>query len=115
VRAEVRQHTWDSQTNGVVAATFSLRLKGKPTNIDAQDSVFRYRPSCIPNGRGRKRPDNGCGRPGRHGTLYLRLEKGSSTVSGQTSATFNKASAVSGDAGFIPAWLLMPMARYHLC
>lgn len=34
-RAEVRQHTWDSQTNGVVAATFSLRLKGKPTNIDA--------------------------------------------------------------------------------
>jgi hypothetical protein len=35
MRAEVRQHTWDSQTNGVVAATFSLRLKGKPTNIDA--------------------------------------------------------------------------------
>jgi hypothetical protein len=35
----------------------------------------------------------------RHGALYLRLEKGSSTVSGQTSATFNKASAVSGDAG----------------
>ncbi|HBY6346669.1 TPA: phage tail protein, partial [Klebsiella pneumoniae] len=35
MRAEVRQHTWDSQTNGVVAATFSLRLKGKPTNINA--------------------------------------------------------------------------------
>lgn len=61
--------------------------------------VFRDRPSCIADGSGRKRPDNGCGRPGRHGALYLRLEKGSSTVSGQTSATFNKASAVSGDAG----------------
>ncbi|ENB8418297.1 phage tail protein, partial [Escherichia coli] len=27
--AEVRQHTWSAGTNGVVAATFSLRLKGK--------------------------------------------------------------------------------------
>lgn len=36
---------------------------------------------------------------GRYGTLYLRTEKGTSTVSGQTSATFTKASAVSGDAG----------------
>ena len=34
--AEVRQHTWSSGTNGVVAATFSLRLKGKPTPIDAE-------------------------------------------------------------------------------
>lgn len=33
--AEVRQHTWDTQTNGVVAATFSLRLKGKPVEINA--------------------------------------------------------------------------------
>ena len=32
--AEVRQHTWSSGTNGVVAATFSLRLKGKPENIE---------------------------------------------------------------------------------
>ncbi len=38
-------------------------------------------------------------------------KKGTSTVSGQTSATFTKASAVSGDAGGLsPAWLLMPMA-----
>ncbi len=29
-QAEVRQHTWSAGTNGVVAATFSLRLKGKP-------------------------------------------------------------------------------------
>lgn len=32
--AEVRQHTWSSGTNNVVAATFSLRLKGKPENIE---------------------------------------------------------------------------------
>jgi hypothetical protein len=44
-----------AQTNGVVAATFSLRLKGKPTNIDAPGILSFYRPSCIPNGRGRKR------------------------------------------------------------
>lgn len=33
--AEVRQHTWSTATSGVVAATFSLRLKGKPTPIEA--------------------------------------------------------------------------------
>lgn len=31
--AEVRQHTWSSGTNGVVAATFSLRMKGKPVSF----------------------------------------------------------------------------------
>ncbi|MGO2304370.1 MAG: phage tail tube protein [Providencia sp.] len=31
--AEVRQHTWSAQTNGVVAATFTLRLKGKTVPI----------------------------------------------------------------------------------
>jgi hypothetical protein len=36
--AEVRQHTWSVSTNGVVAATFSLRLRGKPTNIDQPTS-----------------------------------------------------------------------------
>lgn len=29
--AEVRQHTWSVSTNSVVSATFSLRLKGKPS------------------------------------------------------------------------------------
>ena len=33
--SEIRQHTWSSGTNGVVAATFSLRLKGKPENIES--------------------------------------------------------------------------------
>lgn len=33
--AEIRQHTWSIATSGVVAATFSLRLKGKSTTINA--------------------------------------------------------------------------------
>ena len=37
--AEVRQHTWSTGTNGVVAATFALRLKGKPTRIVAPPAV----------------------------------------------------------------------------
>lgn len=32
--AEVRQHTWSSGANGVVSATFALRLKGKPVSIE---------------------------------------------------------------------------------
>ncbi|ENC9862832.1 TPA: immunoglobulin domain-containing protein [Klebsiella pneumoniae] len=100
MRAEVRQHTWDSQANSVVAATFSLRLKGKPSNIDASgvlafssdlpvtESVTAGSPlslSVVATG-------------GKAPYTYV-WKKGSSTVSGQTSATFNKASAVSGDAG----------------
>ncbi|EOT1738160.1 immunoglobulin domain-containing protein [Klebsiella pneumoniae] len=38
-RAEVRQHTWDAQTNGVVAATFSLRIKGKTQYIDGMQAL----------------------------------------------------------------------------
>ncbi|MCV5365962.1 phage tail protein, partial [Escherichia coli] len=37
--AEVRQHTWSAGTNGVVAATFSLRLKGKPVLTTEQLKV----------------------------------------------------------------------------
>lgn len=37
--AEVRQHTWSAGTNGVVAATFSLRLKGKPVLTTASLKV----------------------------------------------------------------------------
>lgn len=99
-RAEVRQHTWDSQTNGVVAATFSLRLKGKPTPIDAVQALDLT--TDLP---ATKSVTAGS-------TLSLTVEatggvtpytyqwqKGGVNVSGQTSATFNKASAVVGDAG----------------
>ncbi|MEX6397225.1 phage tail tube protein [Providencia hangzhouensis] len=37
--AEVRQHTWSAQTNGVVAATFTLRLKGKTVPIKGGEIV----------------------------------------------------------------------------
>ncbi|WP_272670928.1 phage tail tube protein [Providencia sp. PROV147] len=37
--AEVRQHTWSAQTNGVVAATFTLRLKGKTVPIKGGEVV----------------------------------------------------------------------------
>ncbi|MEQ5673230.1 phage tail tube protein [Providencia stuartii] len=31
--AEVRQNSWSAATNGVVSASFTLRLKGKPTPL----------------------------------------------------------------------------------
>ena len=99
-RAEVRQHTWDSQTNGVVAATFSLRLKGKATNIDAPGvlSFSTDLPASQTVAVGSALTMGVVVQGGTEPYTYV-WKKGSSTVSGQTSATFNKASAVSGDAG----------------
>jgi predicted secreted protein len=39
--AEVRQHTWSAGTNGVVAATFSLRLKGKAAYIEPEAETLQ--------------------------------------------------------------------------
>ncbi len=99
-RAEVRQHTWDSQTNGVVAATFSLRLKGKPANIDASGilSFATDLPASQTVAAGSALTMSVVVQGGTEPYTYV-WKKGSSIVSGQTSATFNKASAVSGDAG----------------
>lgn len=99
-RAEVRQHTWDSQTNGVVAATFSLRLKGKPGNIDAATalSFVTDLPASQTVAAGSVLTMSVVVQGGTEPYTYV-WKKGSSTVSGQTSATFNKAAAVSGDAG----------------
>lgn len=99
-RAEVRQHTWDSQTNGVVAATFSLRLKGKPSNIDST-GILSFINDLSPSlsvAAGSALTMGVVIQGGTAPYTYI-WKKGSSTVSGQTSATFNKASAVSGDAG----------------
>ncbi len=96
--AEVRQHTWSSGTNGVVAATFSLRLKGKPVPIDpalklttdlpaAQSVAVGAAISMAVAAAGGKLP------------YSFAWKKGGVTISGQTSDTFNKSSAVSGDAG----------------
>ncbi|MCD9997581.1 immunoglobulin domain-containing protein [Klebsiella quasipneumoniae subsp. similipneumoniae] len=99
-RAEVRQHTWDSQTNGVVAATFSLRLKGKPGNIDAATalSFATDLPASQSVAAGSALTMGVVVQGGTEPYTYV-WKKGSTTVSGQTTATFNKASAVSGDAG----------------
>ena len=98
--AEIRQHTWSSGTNGVVAATFSLRLKGKPTNIDASGilSFATDLPASQTVAAGSALTMSVVVQGGTEPYTYV-WKKGSSTVSGQTSATFNKASAVSGDAG----------------
>ncbi|HIF0470824.1 immunoglobulin domain-containing protein [Klebsiella variicola] len=100
MRAEVRQHTWDSQTNGVVAATFSLRLKGKPTNINAPGvlSFATDLPASQTVAAGSALTMGVVVQGGTAPYTYV-WKKGTSTVSGQTSATFTKASAVSGDAG----------------
>lgn len=96
--AEVRQHTWSSGTNGVVAATFSLRLKGKPVPIDSVLKLTTDLPSSLSVAVGAAismavvaaggKPPYAC-----------TWKKAGSTVSGQTSDTFNKPSAGSGDAG----------------
>lgn len=99
-RSEVRQHTWDSQTNGVVAATFSLRLKGKPSNIDST-GILSFINDLSPSlsvAAGSALTMGVVIQGGTAPYTYV-WKKGSSTVSGQTSSTFNKASAVSGDAG----------------
>ena len=99
-RAEVRQHTWDSQTNGVVAATFSLRLKGKPENIDAVSTlVFDTDLSPTLSVTAGSALAMTVAASGGVAPYTYKWKKGGTVVSGQTAATFNKASAVSGDAG----------------
>lgn len=96
--AEVRQHTWSVGTNGVVAATFSLRLKGKPTltreplklTVDL-NSTLQVSASETLN----MSVEASGGVP----PYSYVWKKGSSPLSGQTAATFTKASVVSGDAG----------------
>ncbi|MCA6962420.1 immunoglobulin domain-containing protein [Pectobacterium odoriferum] len=98
--AEVRQHTWSSGTNGVVAATFSLRLKGKPTPIDAPGALAftTNLPATATAAAGSALTLTVVATGGVAPYTYKWL-KGGAAISGQTAATFNKASAVSGDAG----------------
>lgn len=100
MRSEVRQHTWDAQTNSVVAATFSLRLKGKPTKIDATGilAFVTDLPTALPVTAGSALTMSVAASGGTAPYSYA-WKKGASVVSGQTGSTFNKASAVSGDAG----------------
>lgn len=96
--AEVRQHTWSSGTNGVVAATFSLRLKGKPVLTTASLKVKVDLKSTLRVASGAKLEMAVEAAGGVPPYSYV-WKKGGSPVSGQTAATFSKASASSGDAG----------------
>ncbi|EPB9485489.1 immunoglobulin domain-containing protein [Citrobacter farmeri] len=96
--SEVRQHTWSSGTNSVVAATFSLRLKGKPTKID---NVLRLttdlaETKSVTAGTTLSLTVAAAGGTTPYSYVW---KKGGSVVSGQTSATFNKTSAAAGDSG----------------
>ncbi|EHE5642689.1 immunoglobulin domain-containing protein [Escherichia coli] len=96
--AEVRQHTWSAGTNGVVAATFSLRLKGKPVLTTEPLKVKVDLKSTLRVASGSKLEMAVEAAGGVPPYSYV-WKKGGSPVSGQTAATFSKASAVSGDAG----------------
>ncbi|MBS0925368.1 phage tail protein [Providencia sp. JGM181] len=51
--AEVRQHTWSAPTNGIVAATFTLRLKGKTVPIK-NGEIVKPAPQSAPIVEGKK-------------------------------------------------------------
>ncbi|MBG6247018.1 MULTISPECIES: immunoglobulin domain-containing protein [Symbiopectobacterium] len=98
--AEVRQHTWSSGTNGVVTATFSLRLKGKPTPIDAvAPLVLTTDLSATQMVTAGSALTLTVAASGGVTPYTYKWKKGGTVVSGQTAATFNKASSVAGDAG----------------
>ncbi|ENY7472434.1 phage tail protein, partial [Escherichia coli] len=96
--AEVRQHTWSAGTNGVVAATFSLRLKGKPVLTTEPLKVKVDLKSTLRVSSGAKL-EMAVEAAGGVPPYSYAWKKGGSPVSGQTAATFSKASAASGDAG----------------
>lgn len=96
--SEVRQYTWSSGTNSVVAATFSLRLKGKPTKIDNALRLTTDLPDTksVTSGAALSLTVVAAGGTAPYSYVW---KKGGSVVSGQTTATFNKANTASGDAG----------------
>ncbi len=89
---------WSAGTNGVVAATFSLRLKGKPVLTTEPLKVKVDLNSTLQVSAGAKLEMVVEAAGGVPPYSYV-WKKGSSPVSGQTAATFSKASAASGDAG----------------
>ncbi|XYQ56821.1 immunoglobulin domain-containing protein [Pectobacterium carotovorum] len=97
--AEVRQHTWSSGTNGVVAATFSLRLKGKPTNIVPGPLAFTTNLPATKTVTAGAALTMVVAASGGVAPYSFKWLKDGSVLSGRTSASFNKSTADSGDAG----------------
>lgn len=96
--AEVRQHTWSAGTNGVVAATFSLRLKGKPVLTTRSLTLGTDLGTALQISDGETLTMVVEASGGLPPYSYV-WKKDDVVVSDQTAATFSKASAASGDAG----------------
>lgn len=110
-RAEVRQHTWDSQTNGVVAATFSLRLKGKPGNIDAP-GILTFAtdlPASQTVAAGSALTMGVVVQGGTAPYTYV-WKKALLQSAGRPAQRLISPAQYQVTPGFIPAWLQMPMA-----
>lgn len=96
--AEVRQHTWSSGTNGVVAATFSLRLKGKPSLYVVPLDFVRNLPEAHVVTTGSLLTLSVAVSGGTPPYSYTRYKDGKA-VADQTTDTFNKAGAQTEDTG----------------
>ena len=100
MRAEVRQHTWSASVNAVVAATFSLRLKGKPQQINATGALsFSADLSdslSVPEGDDLTLSVSVTG--GVIPYTYV-WEKDGQAISGQTEGTLTKSGATTDDDG----------------
>ncbi|ENU1412778.1 major tail subunit, partial [Escherichia coli] len=90
--------TWSSGTNGVVAATFSLRLKGKPVSYVVPLAFVKNPEKTLTVNTGAlltmSVSVNGGTPPYKHA-----WKKDGQPVEGQTTDTFSKANTQSGDKG----------------
>lgn len=97
--AEIRQHTWSVSTNSAVTSTFSLRLKGKPTIITPGPLAFTTNLPATKSVAAGAALTMAVAASGGIAPYTYKWLKGGSVISGRTSASFNKATAESGDAG----------------
>ena len=96
--AEVRQHTWSSGTNGVVAATFSLRMKGKPVSFVVPLAFVKNLDKTLTVNTGALLTMSVSANGGTPPYKYA-WKKDGQPVDGQTTDTFSKPGAQSADAG----------------
>lgn len=96
--SEVRQHTWSSGTNSVVAATFSLRLKGRLIKIDNMLHLTEDLPDSLAINAGSPLSLSVTAEGGVAPYTFV-WKKGNAVVANQVSAVFSKENAVAGDAG----------------
>ncbi|HDT0275568.1 TPA: immunoglobulin domain-containing protein [Escherichia coli] len=96
--AEVRQHTWSSGTNGVVAATFSLRMKGKPVSFVVPLAFVKNLDKTLTVNTGALLTMSVSANGGTPPYKYA-WKKDGQPVDGQTTDSFSKPGAQSADAG----------------